>query len=190
MTFLEYLWSLCPRPLKRLKTLTESDGYKLMTVLANAFEKVRVDVYFVRKQFLIKTCDETTLMSYGQALNIPKFDSETVEQYRDRLLGAWDYFRLGGTIPGMLAALEAMGYQQVTILEHYTIATPETLSTEWATFSVLIDLAELEAGTYTRDEVQSLIRRIKPAHTLGASRLTCLITDSADGLTDTDLLCQ
>lgn len=186
MSVLEYLWILCHRPFKRSQKTADSDIYKLMSALASVFEKIRSNIYFVRRQFFIATCDETSLIEFGQAYNIPKFPTETVEQYRDRLLAMWDYFRLGGTIPGMLNAFEAMGYPSAEVDEHY-----RTMGSDGqAIFTVEVPLEEWQQGTYTRSDMQDVIRRLKPAHTLGAFRRMCAIYDSEDSLVDIDILCQ
>lgn len=186
MSYLDFLWSLCHKAFKRLADKTQSDIYRLMGALAAVFEKVRTDIYFTRKQYFIKTCSDDSLMRHGRDIHFQKFDSESMDQYRVRMLAAYDYFRAGGTIPGMIQAFTDMGYPSVQVVEHFRTAG----LSEWAIFSILTSLEDWQNNTYTRDEMQQLIRRLKPAHTLGAFRMTCLITDSADGLTDTDLLCQ
>lgn len=186
MTYLEYLWSLCHRVFKLTVDKTKSDIYKLMTAFANHFEKIRQDIYFTRAQYFIKKCSEDSLIKHGEDIRFPKFDSETIEQYRSRLLAAYETFKMGGTIPGMKKAFEAMGYPDIEIEEHYQTVGHE----EWAVFSVITPLDTWQNNTYSAEEMGKVINRLKPAHTLGVFRRLCFVTDSEDSLVDRDLLCS
>ncbi len=185
MSYLEFLWSLCHRVFKLIEN-AQSDIYKLMTALANHFEKVRQDIYFTRAQYFISKCSADALIKHGEDIRFPKFDSETIEQYRARLLAAYETFKMGGTIPGMIKAFEAMGYPGIEIEEHFKTVGQE----EWAVFSVITPLEVWESNSYSQEEMEKVIARLKPAHTLGVFRRLCFVTDSQDSLVDRDLLCS
>jgi hypothetical protein len=66
---------------------------------------------------VIATADEQALAYLGAERGLERLPGEFLEAYRTRVARAWDYWRLGGTRPGMQLALELLGYD-VTIIEH------------------------------------------------------------------------
>jgi len=66
----------------------------------------------------------------GEARGIKRSRGEPLEAYRARVVGAADYWRLGGTVGGVKTALETAGYG-VKITEHFT-----TDRIRWAEFSI------------------------------------------------------
>lgn len=66
---------------------------------------------------LVDTADEQALGYLGAERGLPRMPDEFIEAYRTRVKAAWQFWRLGGTRPGMQLALEMLGYT-VKIIEH------------------------------------------------------------------------
>lgn len=185
MTFLEYFWKLCFRPFKVVEDKTNNTIHKLWTVVANTCERVATDVYFTRSQFVWRRCSWWALDRHGAILDVRKMDSEEWEAYRERLMRAYEIFRLGGTEPGMLLAMETVGLNTAYVVEHYKTIGRD----EWAVFSVVVPIDDWAASGLDYRDIDRLIWRWKPAHTLGKLRRHCFRCDNPNSLTDRDWLC-
>lgn len=185
MTFIQYLWSLCFRPFKVVEDKVLNTIFRFWTIIANTSERVASDTYFGRAQFIWARCSWWALDQHGAVLDFRKLDTETWEAYRLRLLRAYEIFRLGGTEPGMLLAMETIGLPTAYIVEHYlTIGR-----SEWAIFSVVVPIDDWAASGLVLADVDRLIWKWKPAHTLGKLRRHCFRCDNPNSLTDRDWLC-
>lgn len=185
VTWLGYLWSLCFRPFKL--TWRESDNtiHRLMQVFASLGERVEVDIYWVRAQFHLYRMSWWALLKRGAELEFPKLYNEDYETYRGRPLNAYAIFQRGGTIPGMILAIQTLGFSSVEVVEHYRTVG----QSQWAQFSVVVPLEEFTLLGLDYHEVDRLIWKLKPAHTLGKIRRGCFRCDNPDSLTDRDWLC-
>lgn len=77
-----------------------------------------------------RTSGEDLLALIGRARGIKRGRGEPFEAYRARVVGAAAFWRLGGTVQGVIAALETAGYG-VRVTEHYL-----TDKARWAEFSI------------------------------------------------------
>ena len=185
IAYVDYLWSLCHRPLKLIENTANNAWFLFMLTLSQLCEKVRVDIHWVRAQFHLAKCSWWALKVHGQDIRLKKIDAEAWEDYRARLQKAWETYREGGTIPGMIAALELAGFgDNISIVEHYTTVGQD----EWAVFSVTIPNEDMPEG-FTVYDADNLIRQLKPAHTIGRLVRECFLCDDANSLTDRDWLC-
>lgn len=80
----------------------------------------------------------------GTARGVKRGVGEPFEAYRARVVNAADFWRLGGTVPGVVRALETAGYK-VKVTELY-----KTDRLRWAEFSLTLypDRAEFTADTW------------------------------------------
>lgn len=99
----------------------------LSALLADADEAV---VQMVRDWSPSRTQNPELLALIGEGRGVKRGSSESFASYRARVVGAADFWRLGGTVAGVVNALEAAGYR-VTVTEHY-----HTDRRRWAEFSV------------------------------------------------------
>lgn len=77
---------------------------------AKVLDNVREPIFWLRNQFLPRSCDETRILDHAQARGIRKWPGETAEQYRGRVVTAWAWHRLGGLHAGLPKILEYRGY--------------------------------------------------------------------------------
>lgn len=132
----------------------------------------------------------------GAGRGIWRWPNESADQYRQRVVDAYEYWRWGGTLRGIKAAFERIGYDAVPI-EIYRFDP-----SRWAQFALLIaaltprtttdydDGQFFDAGPRydagsgpTADEsvaLRQLVRDLKPGHTrlasltfVGGTRVLC-----------------
>jgi len=185
VTFLEYLWGLCFRPFTLIWNLANNSVYLFWLTISQLCERVRADIYWVRHQAYIRLASYWALRRHGLDIGFTKLESEDWETYRTRLLNAYEIYRMGGTIPGMILAMETLGLTDVEVVEHYQAVG----QSEWAVFSVVTPVEEMPPGITIYD-VDRLIKKLKPAHTLGVFRRECFLCDHPNSLTDRDWLCM
>lgn len=127
----------------------------------------------------IQRAPEDALTLLGSERGLDRFPGEHLEAYRSRLLGAWEFWRWGGTLRGMQYWLNAAGYDAY-VYEHFR-DDPSI----WAEFSVYLWPKIAEYTTDRWDEggawddattwdftlaatellrVPALLREVKPAH--------------------------
>ena len=108
-------------------------GYAYFTVLALSALLAEADETALEMIFSwspSRTSREDLLALIGQARGIKRSKSEPLKAYRARVVDAAAFWRLGGTLAGVKAALETAGYS-VKVTEHYL-----TDKQRWAEFSI------------------------------------------------------
>lgn len=139
-------------------------------------------LYLIALSRLIAYAPEDALMLIGAERRIRRYPGESVEVYRRRVVGAWEYWDLAGTLPGMVRALRDAGYK-ASVIEHGV--GPERDPVRWAEFSIYLTPAEPvdDSGQWDRERrwddgskwdfdprtvpfeyLPDLIRDAKPAH--------------------------
>lgn len=186
MTFSEYFWKLCIRPYKIVEDALTNTIRLAWGVIGGVCNRIKADVLFCRDQFHWHRASWWALEKHGAALDYRRLDNEGFENYRTRLLAARTVFAQGGTEPGMLLAFELLGMPNAYIVEHYWFIG----RSEWAIFSVIVPRAEYLASGMDHRQLDAVIWRYKPAHTLGKVRRGCFYCDDPNSLTDRDWLCN
>lgn len=108
-------------------------GYAFFVVLALAAlnaDLAEAVIKMVADWSPSRTSRPELLALIGQARGIERGAGESFEAYRERVVNAADFWRLGGRVEGVKRALETAGYG-VKITEHY-----HTDRVRWAEFSV------------------------------------------------------
>lgn len=153
--FKDYMWELLTRPFRKDKSVV----VKSYTVITGAMlDDVKACIFRLRRQWLVQTAESEALRMLGDERGIYRYDEEPLEIFRNRVQGAYEMYALGGTLPGMTKALQALGYEHPEITER----TPS-----WSRFRITLPV-ELGNG-FTPDEWQRLRRMVwlmKPAHTM------------------------
>ncbi len=108
-------------------------GQGALTLLAEAGASVmdespeRID--WLRDQFTPKTCINDHLLGHGESRGILQLASEDANQFRTRIVAAWEWHMLSGKQLGMPIVLQYYGFPLTTI-ENERINDP----TRWAEF--------------------------------------------------------
>lgn len=124
--YVKYLLSISPTWLlnERGRLWMQSHGDALDAVA----EMVKAAVL---AKFILKA-PEDALTYIGVERGMPKYASETTEEYRFRLVGAWEYWQWGGTKKGVQDVLVLLGYT-VEIQELYLIDP-----LRWSEFAITV----------------------------------------------------
>ena len=151
-----------------------------LRALAAPLDDLTGRAYAVALARLIAYAPEDALLLLGAERQIRRYPGEPLETYRRRVLGAWEFWRLAGTVPGILHALKDAGYRAI-VREHFRDPDPD----HWAEFSVVVGPAQTpkadarwDAQTtwgsgaswgfvlpaVPLDWLPDLIREVKPAH--------------------------
>lgn len=114
--FSNYLWELLSKPFKKKK---DTDVQKWVQVCGEILDEVKQCIFNVRKQWSVFTATGEALDAIGYGRRISRYPGEDDEQYRRRILLAFNLYSQGGTLPGMLSALSLIGYPNASIIEAY-----------------------------------------------------------------------
>lgn len=109
-------------------------------------------------------CDRApkdALLLIGAERGIFRHPAESEEAYRDRVLGAWDYWQWAGTERGLQIALHQLGYSSAII------PTKTYDAARWAEFDVYIYAASrsYDGTEAERARIIAIVNAVKPAHT-------------------------
>lgn len=150
----DYLWWLLPGPRKR-KAKADSTLYGLLYAVGESLEGARAALAEVPLQALVATATGTYLDELGRKRETYRVDDESDENYRVRVLAAFENKQKDGTLPGMQAALEALGYT-------VTITEPHKGTAKWAHF--LITVTAWNGVVADQMLFFKTVRAQKPAH--------------------------
>lgn len=113
-------WLLSDRGKRWLQA--HGDGLDLVSDLIRLAVQARI----------IAVAPEDALVYIGIDRGMPRYPTETTEDYRTRLIGAWDYWQWGGTKKGVQDVLALLGYA-VEITELYTLDP-----LRWSEFAITV----------------------------------------------------
>lgn len=151
-----------------------------LKALATPLDDLAGRLYALALARLVQYAPEDALLLLGAERRIKRYPNEPLSTYRARVAGAWEFWRLAGTVPGLKLALEQAGYR-ATVTEHFRDPDRE----HWAEFSVLIvplrpptpsgkwgegrqwggsEFWGYRLDALPFDAVLELIRDVKPAH--------------------------
>lgn len=155
--FKDYIQELLTRPFRKEKGFVIKD-YSRIT--GDMLDDLKASIFRLRRQWLVTTASDRSLQMLGAERGIFRYEDEPLEIFRNRVQAAYELYALGGTLPGMTKALQALGYEHPEITER----TPT-----WSRFRITlpVDLADgftPEAWQRIRD----MVWMMKPAHTVPA----------------------
>lgn len=178
-TIAEYMYSLLINPLKRVN-MANNQFYILFQVLGNHFQEIRNTFKKVQRESVILTAEDLISL-HGIDRKMPRYEGETEESYRKRLMFKNVLAETAGTENGIIFALELLGYQNPRIvpaivkdnnlillngsnaMDGTSIMNSTTENrTRWAEFYIYLDLTSPIDFDIARKEV----RRAKPAGSL------------------------
>lgn len=152
--FKEYMWELLTRPFRKKDSLI----VKTYTLMAGAMlDDVKACIFRLRRQWLVPTAGEKALQLLGDERGIYRYDDEPLGIFRNRVQGAYEIYAFGGTRPGMIRALEMLGYNPEI----------QERTKTWAHFAVMLPL-ELDKGFSPEEyrRLRDMVWLMKSAHTM------------------------
>ncbi len=113
-TYAEYMVYLLHAPFKKVKK--EYNNWKaLMYVLGNHVAPLKNYIFLIREETAIETA-EKSLDIIGTGRRSPRYQAETDDQYRNRLLAKRTVAEMAGTKEGIIYQLRALGYDKAEVL--------------------------------------------------------------------------
>jgi hypothetical protein len=104
---------------------------------------------------------EDALNRLGAERGLTRYPGESLEAWRTRVLGAWEFWRWSGTEYGMGLALAQLGYNSAIV----AVWTYDT--TRWSEFDIYLyaDTRSYDGSVDEKNRILAIINQIKPAHT-------------------------
>jgi hypothetical protein len=170
--FNDYLWSLLTRPFKVGEDTTGAQNYT--NVLGSILDDAKAALFLMRRAWYLKTAPVAALPIIGAGLKMPQFVNESDEDYRNRLIGAFDWYYWMGTKKGVLKAISYITSVPCLLTEFQIDSwrlgvsrlgvDTSLMGTELIYVFELYFSAELDADTEAL--VQAIVDIVKPAHTM------------------------
>jgi hypothetical protein len=151
----DYLWWLLPNFLKR-KERVQSLVARLCEVWGEELGEGRTTLIEIIPLLLVETATGAWLDQLARARQIFRCEDESDESLRTRVLAAHEIKKKGGTIPGMMSGLAAIGYG-------VQVEEPFNGTDKWSHFAVKVFTWSglvADQGVF-----YSGVRLLKPAHT-------------------------
>lgn len=124
--------------------------------LALYMDDLREDILWLRKQWTPITSEEDMIVGYGESRGIPRMRLDTDELYRQRVINAYIWHKLGGKIRGVERIYAENGF----LAQIFNASDPKTL---WAHFRVRIDVNDTAFGPDASELAWFLANEYKPA---------------------------
>jgi len=165
----DYLWWLLPAFLKQ-KARDESLVSALADSVGSELDDARATLTQLIPAFTAATAAGIYLDQQGRVRQVFRSPGESEESYRARILAAHEIKHLGGTTPGMVGGLAAIGYS-VEVIEAF-------LNTDrWSHF--IVRVLGWDGVVTDQLEFYRTVRKLKPAHTRAV-----IESELAEGLWD------
>lgn len=154
--FGDYLWFLAPAFMKRART-EDGDNYKLFRAVGKIADNLKLSILNIRRQAIITTSTGKALDMHGKDRNIKRYANESDESYRKRLQQKRLVVQYAGTIKGILAAVNTLGYENTI---HRRTFFRDT--SKWAEFDLIFDENTMDAID-DFNLTRSIVREVKQA---------------------------
>ncbi|MDE5831738.1 MAG: phage tail protein [Desulfovibrio sp.] len=132
--------------------------------LALEFDRTREDIVWLRRQWTPITCEENRVALFGDSRGVPRTRSDTDATYKNRVINAYRWHKLGGKIRGV----EKIYLENDFITKILNASDPEL----WAHFRVWIDVNNTVFGPDAAELSWFLANEYKP----GRSKIEYFIT--------------
>lgn len=141
--------------------LQQTRGQALMSGLGEALDnEASLTATGVLARFITPTSDDS-LPIIGSERLLNRYPGESIDAFRQRVLGAWDFWVWAGTEYGLSIALAQLGYDSaITPVWSYD-------SSRWSEFEVFIYPAtrSYDGTQEEKNRILGVVNQIKPAHT-------------------------
>ncbi len=154
----KWLWSIAPSHMREgNKPDEERDTYKLFSIWAKNTEEFKKEAYKVRKNRFPQYANPDSLRLLGKERGIePYIEGESLEDYRERVISALEFWQKAGSVRGIKEVLKALGFENIEI--------KRIGGDRWAEFVVELSTPDRQITLTLRDFLIELINTLKPAH--------------------------
>ncbi len=104
---------------------------------------------------------EDGLNLLGAERNFVRYPAESLDAFRQRIIGAWEFWQWAGTEYGLGLALSQLGYNSAIVpVRNYD-------NTRWSEFDVYLyaGTRSYDGSVEEKNRILAIINQIKPAHT-------------------------
>lgn len=153
--FKDYMFFLLHAPLKILQE--KSEIYKLFSIIGNEFDEIKNNILEVEKQSNIFSAEDSYLDLLANDRNIIRFQNETDEDLRRRIMLKPDIMKMAGTKKGIILALKSLNFE-ANVEPCYLID-----KNRWAEFTVIINDNLLKKSNYNFKIIKETVMEVKQA---------------------------
>lgn len=100
MGFGDYLYDLLSRPYK-----TSAEVKAFASVIGSLLDEAKAVLFAVRRVWFLRTTPVELLSEFGTEFDMPRLTGETDQQYRTRLINAFDWYYWMGTNYGIMRSI-------------------------------------------------------------------------------------
>lgn len=175
-----------------------SDQALWMGTIGELFQTAKGMISGGRRLLFSQTSTGAALDLLGDARRWVRLPAQSDDYYRWFVTRAFELWQEGGTIPGMVRAMNLLGLATAQVYEHRTRCRyhagedtydgTQTFSVpgdNWALFDIVVDEAEWSMEDWFKTRVRSVVGRMKPARSM-FSRFRCAGALTYDGSFDAD----
>lgn len=123
--------------------------------LAHELDSIREDILWLRRQWTPITCEDERIVPFGESRGVPRTRIDTDATYKNRVINAYIWHKLGGKIKGV----ERIYLENDFITKILSASNPEL----WAHFRVWIDVNDTVFGPDAAELAWFLANEYKPA---------------------------
>lgn len=154
-SYKEYMYYLLISPLKKVKKAA-NQFYILFKVLGGYADNAMNMLFKARQQSMIAKADDCFLSEHGKDRKMHKYEGETYENYRKRLMLKAEIAMQAGSNYSIILTLISLGIEKPIVIPTY-----KRDSERWAEFDIKID--ELYMDIIDLYIIMKEIRKIKQA---------------------------
>ena len=171
--FGEYMYYLLSTPYKQARK-EKNQWYIYFKTIGQMFDENKRMLQRVREESMVKTASTILLPEHGFDRGLSRYEGETWENFRIRLMMYADTCLLGGTEVGTLQAVRSLGFADVEMVPAYEL---EGNREHWAEFYVILARDIDDPFDIGHDIIRREVRRVKKVSGLDRYRFLYRVQD-------------
>lgn len=155
--FGDYMYYLLSTPYKQAKKEV-NQWYLFFHVMGPLFDMAKIAFQTVRRESMVRTASPAMLPEHGFDRTLTRYEGESWENFRIRLMAYADTCLLGGTEVGTRLAVQALGFMDVQMIPCYKM---DSTRVRWAEFFVIISRDLDDTFDIGHDIIRREVRKVK-----------------------------
>lgn len=157
--FCDYMYYLLLSPLKKVKK-PFNQWYLLFMVLGRRMDDAKDMIYKASMQTMAAACEEELLPVFAKERKLTRYEGESVEDFRKRIVNCAEIYKCGGTDAGIVKTVRSLGYDNVEVAKAKDLTGDIK---RWAEFYVIIKINVTSGQHLKLSALQNSVRDIKQA---------------------------